>query len=222
MAMGLFQKKPIELRQNLPYSITVNNKTILIVGLGNPGKEYIKTRHNAGYIAIDSFAEANDFDDWQSSKKFKSLITEKAVGSTKVILCKPQTFMNASGEAVQAIAAFYHIASKDIVVIHDELSIPFGQIRNRVGGQAAGHNGIKSIIQHNGEGFGRIRIGIQDDSAHKIDPSNYVLGKFSKIEQSYLDDICNEVNGIIIERIYGDILPHDTRSIVFDYDEGSE
>lgn len=217
--MGLLARQPIQLNQKLPYSISIATATVLIVGLGNIGKEYEKTRHNVGFMAIDAFAEKNDFTSWQEDKKFKGFICEKTLGATRVILLKPTTFMNVSGEAVQAVASFYKIDPERIVVIHDELSITFGQIRNRVGGQAAGNNGIKSIIQHIGPNFGRIRIGIKDEFSKIPDASKFVLGKFNSVEKSYLEDIFIEVNGILTEYIYGGELPKDTRSIVFEYGE---
>lgn len=217
--MALFQKKPIELRQNIPYSVSIATNTLLIIGLGNPGESYQLTRHNIGFIALEQFATANDFESWQEDSKHKCIRTEKVMGKTKVILIKPQTFMNNSGEAAQAIANYYKITPENIITVHDELSIPFGQIRTRVGGQAAGHNGVKSLIQHLGAEFGRVRIGVKNGFSDKADASEFVLGKFTKIEQSYLDDICGEVGSILTEYIYGGQLPHDTRSIVFDYDE---
>lgn len=136
------------------------------------------------------------------------------MGSTRVILLKPNTFMNLSGESAQALASFYHIDIAQIVAIYDELSIPFGQIRNRVGGQSAGHNGVKSLIQHLGADFGRIRIGIKNNIASKADASNFVLGKFTKSEQTHLPALLTEVNGIATEFIYGGTLPLDTRKIL--------
>lgn len=217
--MGLFARQPIQVKQNLPYSISISTSTVLIVGLGNIGKEYDKTRHNVGFMALDAFAAANDFSAWQEDKKFKGFVAEKTMGAVRVLLLKPSTFMNLSGEAVQAIAQFYKIDAERIVVVHDELSIAFGQIRNRVGGQAAGHNGIKSIIQYMGADFGRVRIGIKDEFSKISDTSKFVLGKFSGVEQSYLEDIFTEVNGILTEYVYGGELPKDTRSIVFEYGE---
>lgn len=209
----------MQYKQNIPYSISITANTVLIIGLGNPGKEYTMTRHNAGFMALDAFALANEFEPWQEQKKWQGSTTEKTMGNTRVILLKPNTFMNLSGESAQAIAHFYNIDIAHIVAIYDELSIPFGQIRSRVGGQSAGHNGVKSLIQHLGADFGRIRIGIKNDIAAKADASNFVLGKFTKVEQSYLSDIFTEVNGIITEYIYGNTLPSDTRSIMFDYAE---
>lgn len=211
--MALFQRQPIQLKQNLPYSISFSNKTMLIIGLGNPGREYNKTRHNIGFAAVDSFAEANGFDKWQINKKFKGSFTENMLGSAKVILLKPNTFMNLSGESAQAVASFYKIPLENCVAVYDELSIPFGQIRNRIGGQSAGHNGVKSLIQQLGADFGRVRIGIKNSFSSQAEDSDFVLGKFTKDEQTAIPQICNEVNGILTEFIYGGTLPNDTRKI---------
>jgi peptidyl-tRNA hydrolase, PTH1 family len=212
--MALFQRQPINLKQNLPYTISISTSTVLIVGLGNPGKEYSNTRHNIGFMALDSFAETNDFDKWVENKKFKGHVTSKNLGTVRVILFKPSTFMNLSGEAVQAIASFYQVDSKRIVVVHDELAIPFGQIRNRIGGQAAGHNGIKSIIQHIGVDFGRIRVGIKNDLSSIADTSSFVLSNFSKEERELIPQLLNEINSIITEYVFGGELPLETRKII--------
>jgi len=180
--MGLFAKKPIELRQNLPYSVSIATNTKLIIGLGNPGKSYQLTRHNIGFMAIERFAKDNNFGPWQENKRFKGHATENTLGSNRVILLKPTTFMNLSGESAQALSSYYHIELPDIVAVYDELSIPFGQIRSRIGGQDAGHNGVKSLIEQLGEGFGRVRIGIKNDLSTKTDSSQFVLSKFNKNE----------------------------------------
>jgi PTH1 family peptidyl-tRNA hydrolase len=212
--MALFQRQPINLKQNLPYTISLSTSTVLIVGLGNPGNEYSNTRHNIGFMALDSFAETNNFDKWVENKKFKGHVTSKNLGTVRVILFKPSTFMNLSGEAVQAIASFYQVDPKRIVVVHDELAIPFGQIRNRIGGQAAGHNGIKSIIQHIGVDFGRIRVGIKNDLSSIADTSSFVLSNFSKEERELIPQLLNEINSIITEYVFGGELPLETRKII--------
>lgn len=213
--MALFQKQPIN--YTVPISYSFGAQTIrLIVGLGNPGKEYDLTRHNIGFMAIDDFAEKNEFPSFKENKKLKGLISEKVIGAHKVILLKPTTFMNESGQSVQAICQFYHIQTSELLVVHDELSINFGQIRMRVDGQAAGNNGIKSIIQHMGSEFGRIRIGINNDIAAKADASSFVLGKFTKEEQKHLPALCTEACGVMTEWLYGGTLPHDTRSIIIE------
>ncbi|MEI6237288.1 MAG: aminoacyl-tRNA hydrolase [Candidatus Saccharibacteria bacterium] len=214
--MGLFAKQPIRLSQDVPYTISLASKTKLIIGLGNFGKEYTKTRHNSGFMALDIFASDNSYDSWGNSKRFKGDICEKIVGNSRIILLKPTTFMNLSGESAQAIAHFYDIKIDNIVSVYDELSIPFGQIRSRTGGQSAGHNGVKSLINHLGSDFGRIRIGIKNDISAKAESSDFVLGKFNSDEQQLLPKVMHEVAGILTEFIYGNSLPTDTRKIFID------
>lgn len=212
--MALFQRQPIELSQSLPYTLSLNTQTILVVGLGNPGKEYNLTRHNIGFYVLDDFAQDNEFPVFKDHSKFKGLVSEKTLGQTKVILLKPGTFMNNSGESVQSVASYHKVAPSEIICIYDELSIPFGQIRMRVGGQPAGHNGIKSLIQHIGHDFGRVRIGIKNELSEKANDSDFVLGKFTKTEQEHLKTLSNEACNVITEFIYSKKLPHDTRSII--------
>ncbi len=210
--MALLTKRPITETISPLFTLSAN-KTMLIVGLGNIGAEYDNTRHNIGFACIDAFAEENDFDPWINKKDLKSLVTQKNLGQTRVILAKPTTFMNLSGEAVQAIAAFYKIDPSKTIVIADELDIPFGQIRTRTGGGTAGHNGIKSMIQHLGEDFGRIRIGIGPKPHPHMDSADFVLAKFTQDEQTKNTDIKREVTAILTETIYGDSLQSETRSI---------
>lgn len=208
--MALFQKKPQVI--SAPLYTLGTGKTVLVVGLGNPGKKYEGTRHNIGFACIDSFAKIHEFDAWIDKKNLKSLIASKLMGNTKVILAKPQTYMNSSGEAVQAIMRFYRISSNDLIVVHDELDIPFGQIRIRNGGSSAGHNGIKSLIGHIGEQFGRVRVGI--GSPDKIGPIDYVLSKFTKDEQNHILSLERETTSILTEVIYRGELQSETRSFV--------
>jgi PTH1 family peptidyl-tRNA hydrolase len=209
--MALLTKRPITENVMPLYTLSAN-KTMLIVGLGNIGAEYDGTRHNIGFACIDKFAEENDFDPWANKKDLRSYIAQKSLGETRVILAKPTTFMNLSGEAVQAIAAFYKIGIDHILIVADELDIPFGQIRTRTGGGAAGHNGVKSLIQHLGEDFGRIRIGIGPKLHEQQDSADFVLAKFSKAEQEKLPDLTREVTAILTETIYGGQLHPETRS----------
>lgn len=206
--MALFQKKP-QTSDNLPLYTLGMNKTALIVGLGNPGKKYEGTRHNIGFECIDAFAKAHDFDPWMEKKDLKSQVTLKTLGDVRVILCKPLTFMNLSGEAVQALSHFYKIEPGQLVAVHDELDIPFGQIRMRMGGSDAGHNGIKSLIQHIGPEFGRIRIGISAET--KMDGTDFVLAKFSEEEQKEMNQLTREVTSILTEYIYQGKLQSETR-----------
>ena len=150
--MALFQRRP-EAGHAVQYYTLGQNKHILIVGLGNPGKEYDNNRHNIGFQALDAFAEANNFDSWINKKDLKCLMATARLGDTQVMAIKPTTFMNLSGEAVQAVAHFYKIPTERILAVYDEIDIPFGQIRLRTGGSSAGHNGVKSLIQHVGEGL---------------------------------------------------------------------
>jgi PTH1 family peptidyl-tRNA hydrolase len=136
------------------------------------------------------------------------------MGDTRVIAIKPTTFMNLSGEAVQAVASFYKASPGNVAVIHDELDIDFGQIRLRKGGSDAGHNGVKSVIQHLGEDYGRIRVGVGPKHPAKIDSTDFVLQKFSAKEQAQLPNLTREVNAILSEYLYGTELPHDTRNFL--------
>lgn len=209
--MALLTKRPITETVMPLYTLSAN-KTMLIVGLGNIGAEYDNTRHNIGFVCIDKFAEENDFEPWVNKKDLKSFITQKSLGETRVILAKPTTFMNLSGEAVQAVASFYKIGVDNILIVADELDIPFGQIRMRTGGGAAGHNGVKSLIHHLGENFGRIRIGIGPKLHEQQDSADFVLAKFSKTEQEKISDLIRETSAIITETIYGGQLHSETRS----------
>jgi peptidyl-tRNA hydrolase, PTH1 family len=212
--MALFQRKPQTSDPKTFYTVGLN-KTILLVGLGNPGKEYELTRHNVGFMTLDHFvSKAESMDDWIEKKDLKCLLSSGRIGENRVIAIKPSTFMNLSGEAVQAVAHFYKIHTDDIVVLHDEIDIDFGQIRIRKGGSAAGHNGIKSVSQHIGEDYGRIRIGIGPKRPDQIPSEDFVLQKFSADEQSQLPNLYTEVNAILTEYLYGSELPHETRSFL--------
>ncbi|HET7301730.1 MAG TPA: aminoacyl-tRNA hydrolase [Candidatus Saccharimonadales bacterium] len=211
--MALFYRQP-KASDNIQFYTLGQNKTVLIVGLGNMGKQYSGTRHNIGFEVLDAFAKANDFPDWIEKKDLKSHFTSAVLGDTKTILIKPTTFMNLSGEAVQATASFYKIAPENIVVVHDELDIPFGQIRTRVGGSAAGHNGIKSVMQHMGETFGRVRIGVGPKDPPQIDSADFVLARFSKEQEAQMPQLLKEASAILSERAYGDQLLAETRSFL--------
>lgn len=161
----------------------------LIVGLGNVGKEYDSTRHNAGFLILDSYRKQNSFPDWQEKTKFKAYISEDFADGKKVVLAKPTTLYNLSGESVRALKDFYKLSNKDIVVVHDELDLPFGSVKEKQGGGSAGSNGLKSIISHIGADFRRIRIGIKNDLLENYDPADFVLAKFSATEKKQLDQI---------------------------------
>ncbi len=151
----------------------------LIVGLGNPGKEYEMTRHNSGFCVLDAIAEECRVDIAQ--KKFKALITSTRIAGEAVLLMKPQTFMNLSGEAVRAAMDFYKLTAQDLLVIYDDLDLPVGKIRLRAQGSAGGQNGMKNIIRHIGtQEFDRIRVGIGKDA--RIPVIDWVLGKVRREE----------------------------------------
>lgn len=211
--MGFFHKKLETGSERALYSVGFG-KTLLIVGLGNVGKKYTNTRHNAGFMCLDFFAENQDFPAWQEKTDLKCQITKKLFGDTNVLLVKPTTMMNLSGEAVQAVAHFYKITASQITVVHDELDIPFGQIRTRIGGGAAGHNGIKSLIKHLGEDFGRIRIGIDGSRPEEMDSADYVLAQFTKEEQAELNNLRKECASILTELIYSGQLTVETRRFI--------
>ena len=156
-----------------------------VFGLGNPDKEYDKTRHNIGFDVIDELASQMGVQ--VNTKRHKALCGVGQIGSEKVILVKPQTYMNLSGESVRAVMDFYKLdPTKDIIVIADDISLPTGKIRIRAKGSAGGHNGLKSIIAHAGtDQFTRIKVGV---GANQGDLVKHVLGKFSKGEREIVDD----------------------------------
>jgi PTH1 family peptidyl-tRNA hydrolase len=158
----------------------------LFVGLGNPGAKYAKNRHNIGFMAVDRIAADHGFSPWKAA--FKGLVSEGRLGDERVVLLKPQTFMNLSGESVQAALAFYKVALADMVVFHDELDLAPGKVRTKQGGGHAGHNGLRSIHGHLGDGYGRVRLGI-GHPGHKDAVAGYVLNDFAKADADWLNDL---------------------------------
>jgi len=153
--------------------------THIVCGLGNPGAEYQKTRHNAGFLAIDYVAERCSVK--IDRLKFRALTAEAVIGGKRVLLMKPETFMNSSGEAVGAAASFYKIPPENILILHDEISFEPGKMRIRRKGSAGGHNGLKSIIAHlSSDAFPRIKIGVGQKPTPDYDLVSWVLGKLSK------------------------------------------
>lgn len=212
--MALFVKRP-NIGDTANLYTTGEEKTLLIVGLGNIGKEYDGTRHNIGFAVLDHFAEKQGFPSWTVSKDRKCAETSMTIGSARVILCKPTTFMNLSGEALGAVQHYYKIANSSTLVVYDEADIDFGQIRTRKGGSAAGHNGVKSLIQHCGEDFGRVRIGVGPKKPAQIELADFVLSKLSKKEQENLLLLFQETNSLLSEYCYstGQLL-EETRSFI--------
>ena len=158
----------------------------LFVGLGNPGSGYARNRHNIGFMAMDRIASDHGFAPWKA--KFQGEVTEGRLGSDKVLLLKPGTFMNRSGQSVQAAMQFYKLEPSDVVVFHDELDLAPGKCRVKQGGGHAGHNGLRSIHGHIGEAYGRVRLGI-GHPGHKDAVAGYVLHDFPKADEAWLDDL---------------------------------
>lgn len=162
----------------------------LIAGLGNPTKEYDKTRHNAGFSVIDVLADRYRID--VSEKKHKALCGRGVIEGQKVLLLKPQTFMNLSGESIRAAADYYKIAPEEMIVIYDDISLEPGQLRIRLKGSAGGHNGIKNIIANLGtQDFPRIKVGV-GAKPPRIDLADYVLSRFGAGEQKLMDEAFGE------------------------------
>ncbi len=168
-------------------------KTILIAGLGNPGKEYAKTRHNAGFVFADYFRKENreNFSDWAMNKKLKAEISLGKLAGKKIILLKPQTFMNLSGEAIAAALKYFKISirsirgetSNNLIVVHDEIDLPLGTFRISRDSSSAGHKGAQNVIDALGtKNFARLRIGVNSRTDKRISTEKYVLGKFTATE----------------------------------------
>lgn len=163
----------------------------LWVGLGNPGAKYAGNRHNIGFMALDRIASDHGFGPWK--KAFHGLAAEGRLGGDKVLLLKPETFMNLSGQAVQAALAFHKLALADVTVFHDELDLAPGKCRVKQGGGHAGHNGLRSIHQHLGPDYARVRLGI-GHPGHKDAVAAYVLHDFAKADQDWLDDLLRGIS----------------------------
>jgi peptidyl-tRNA hydrolase, PTH1 family len=168
----------------------------LIVGLGNPGAEYAKTRHNAGFLLVEKLA-AKWKCDWANERKFQARIAKADCNGRKVLLCEPQTFMNLSGETVGRLKDFYQLPLKQLLVAVDDADLPFGEIRLRANGSSGGHHGLESIEQHlSSREFARLRIGIgRKDSSREI--TNYVLGKFDSSENELLEKVLERASNQI-------------------------
>lgn len=174
----------------------------LIVGLGNPGDKYAKNRHNIGFMAVEQIASDNHFSPFKS--KFQGQVTEGRLGGDKVVLLKPQTFMNDSGRSVGEAARFYKIAPENIIVLYDELDLEPGKVRVKTGGGTGGHNGIRSMDAHlSSKNYKRVRLGI-GHPGDKNRVSGYVLSDFSKTEQKWLEPLIWDVSRYIDLIVGGD------------------
>lgn len=161
----------------------------LIIGLGNPGKEFVNTRHNAGFLVLDAFLLTSDLQT-SFNKKFNTEVVQQKKATGDILYGKPQTFMNNSGSAIRALVDFYKLKPTDLIVIHDEKDIPLGEFKIQTNRGAAGHNGVQSIIDHLGtKDFTRIRVGVGPTEGPIERIEEYVLEKFSKAERKKLDEV---------------------------------
>ena len=173
----------------------------LVVGLGNPGEKYARNRHNIGFMAADEIVRRHSFSAYRT--KFQGELAEGKIGTDKVLVLKPQTFMNESGRAVHEAASFYKIASEDIIVLHDELDLEPGKLRVKRGGGHAGHNGLRSIHAHLSEHYARVRLGI-GHPGHKDKVTGHVLNDFAKADAQWLtpllDAVADNMDALLDER----------------------
>jgi PTH1 family peptidyl-tRNA hydrolase len=157
---------------------------LLLVGLGNPGARYVGTRHNVGFVAVQAIAKRHGIGPWR--RRFQGVACEGTLGGARVLLLLPGTYMNESGRAVAEAARFYKLPLADITVFHDEIELPPGKVRIKVGGGIAGHNGLRSISEHIGNDYRRVRIGV-GHPGHKDLVEHYVLSDFAKSEQRWVE-----------------------------------
>lgn len=176
----------------------------LIIGLGNPGKRYEKTRHNVGFMVLDYLhynLKKEGLSDWSLSKKFNAIISGGTINGEKILLAKPMTFMNHSGQAVQLIAQYYKLSHRDLLVIHDDKDLELGKIKMQSNRGSAGHNGIKSIIEHIGtQDFLRLRLGVAPKNEKKMNKvDKFVLGKFNLLERKIAQKMIEQATSEIIQ-----------------------
>lgn len=163
---------------------------LLFVGLGNPGERYVANRHNIGFMAVQAIARRHDISPWR--RKFQGVAVEGAIGSEKLLLLLPGTFMNESGRAVAEAVNFYKLTPGQVVVFHDEAELSPGKVRLKLGGGNAGHNGLRSISEHIGNDYHRVRLGIGHPGDKKL-MENYVLQDFAKDEKPWVEALCDIV-----------------------------
>lgn len=163
---------------------------LLFVGLGNPGADYAKNRHNIGFMAVDAIVRRHSFSPWRA--KFQGEVCEGTVAGDKIVALKPLTYMNESGRAVAACCQFYKIEPKDVVVFHDELDLDPGRLKVKIGGGHAGHNGLRSIGAHIGPDYRRVRLGIGHPGS-KERVTGWVLGDFAKVDREWLEPLLDDV-----------------------------
>ena len=170
----------------------------LVAGLGNPGREYENTRHNLGFIALDSFARRQGLS-WKTQHSFEAETTRWDRGGTTYLLAKPQTFMNESGRSLRKLADFYKVPVTSIVALYDDLNIDLGLVKLSVTGSAGGHNGVASLLEHLGDGFIRFRLGIGPKLPPQMELKDFVLGKFTPEQNSIVEtNLENYTNGLLL------------------------
>jgi PTH1 family peptidyl-tRNA hydrolase len=162
----------------------------LVVGLGNPGTEHVGNRHNIGFMVVEEIARRHGFPPWR--RRFQGVATEGTIGSERVLLLLPGTYMNESGRAVGEAAHFYKLGLDDIAVVHDEVDLPLGKVRVKTGGGAAGHNGLRSITAHIGNDFRRVRVGVGHPGDKEL-MLRHVLGDFAKAERPLVEALCGVI-----------------------------
>jgi PTH1 family peptidyl-tRNA hydrolase len=162
----------------------------LFVGLGNPGARYARNRHNIGFMAVEAIARAHGAGPWR--RRFQGEVAEAAIGGERVLILKPETYVNESGRAVSEAQRFFKIPLDDVTVFYDELDLPQGKLRVKVGGGNAGHNGLRSITAHSGNDYRRIRLGI-GHPGHKDLVQGHVLGDFAKADAPWVEDLCRAI-----------------------------
>ena len=161
----------------------------LIVGLGNPGRQYARTRHNAGFLVLDRLAQRWQAS-WQTERKFNARLARLERDGRKLVLCQPETFMNASGEAVGAVRTFYHVGPEKLLTVVDDADLPFGELRLRPSGSSGGHHGLDSLVQHLGtREFPRLRVGIGRNEPAAREITGHVLAPFSPAEAELLEKV---------------------------------
>ncbi|MCY4460929.1 MAG: aminoacyl-tRNA hydrolase [Albidovulum sp.] len=174
----------------------------LFAGLGNPGRQYSKNRHNIGYMAVERIASDYNFPAWR--RKFSGIVSEGRIGPEKVVLLKPETFMNRSGQSVGEAMRFFKCAPEDVTVFYDEIDLRPGKVKAKVGGGHAGHNGIRSIHQHIGAEFVRVRLGVGHPGNKEL-VTRFVLGNFSAQDEEWLPSILDSVSSAAVELAKGNL-----------------
>lgn len=175
--------------------------TKIIVGLGNPGADYSFNRHNIGFLAVDEIADAANATAWQ--KKYKGQLATGSLADTPLLLLKPQTYMNLSGESVGEVMRYFKLETPDVIVIHDDIDLESGQIKVKQGGGHGGHNGLKSIDAHIGKDYWRVRLGV-GHPGQREEVTNHVLGNFAKADKVWLEPLLAAIPKALLLLFEGD------------------